>query len=44
MDMELFFNNICYKKTELARILSIDVKNLEKAVVIELKHSLPAYL
>jgi hypothetical protein len=32
------------KGPELSRILGIDEKSLEKAAVIELKHSLPAYL
>ena len=32
------------KGSELAKLLNTDEKGLEKAVVIELKHSLPAYL
>jgi hypothetical protein len=32
------------KDPELSRILGIDEKGLEKTAVIELKHSLPAYL
>jgi len=32
------------KGSELAKLLNINEKGLEKAVVIELKHSLPAYL
>jgi len=32
------------KGSELAKLLNIDEKGLEKTAVIELKHSLPAYL
>jgi hypothetical protein len=32
------------KGPELAKLLNIDEKGLEKTAVIELKHSLPAYL